>query len=129
MTSGCSDPNIIEIETIVQSEEFIETLIELEDDTIEYQIILEESTDLVLEVVDEGPQGSRGEPGLSGAGFVYTQSSAATLWTINHNLGFYPAVSTFTVGGLEMLGDIQHMSLNTVRITFTSAVAGTARLV
>ena len=73
----------------------------------------------------------RGPPGTSGAafsGYDHEQASAATVWTVNHNLGFRPDVATYRLGGTEMKGAVQHLSLNTVRITFNSPVAGYARV-
>jgi hypothetical protein len=71
-----------------------------------------------------------GPPGPPGpvAGFDFTQSSAAVSWTINHNLGYRPSVQVFNVGGLEVLGEIQHTSNNQTIVTFNTAMAGTARL-
>lgn len=71
--------------------------------------------------------GLQGRPGSPG--FDHSQTAPATVWTINHNLGFRPSVQTFSVGGVEMLGSVQHISLNTLTLTFAAAVAGTARLV
>ena len=42
----------------------------------------------VVTVATAGPQG----PGGGGAAYVHTQSTPATTWTINHNLGFRPTV-------------------------------------
>jgi hypothetical protein len=75
-----------------------------------------------------GPPGPAGPPGASGSGYNHTQGSAATTWTINHNLGFKPSVQTFTVGGLEIIGEVQHTSDNQVLVTFNIALAGIARL-
>ena len=75
-----------------------------------------------------GPVGPQGPPGPTGAGFDFVQASPATVWTINHNLGYRPSVQMFNVGGLEVLGEIQHTSNNQTLITFNIAVAGTARL-
>ena len=71
----------------------------------------------------------RGPMGPPGASFDWTQSQSATVWTIAHNLGFRPSVQTFTVGGLEMLGSVQHQSVNIVRVEFSIPVAGFARLI
>lgn len=35
----------------------------------------------------------------------YEQSTPATTWTINHNLGYKPAVEVFSVGGLRMYAE------------------------
>lgn len=78
-----------------------------------------------VSITNAGPVGPAG----SGAGYNFTQASASDIWTVNHNLGYKPSVQTFTVGGLEMLGEVQHISVNQTVITFNTAVAGTARLI
>ena len=61
--------------------------------------------------------------------FTYTQANAATTWTIIHNLGRYPSVTTQDTNGNEMYGEVAFLSLNTVAITFSAALAGIAYLV
>lgn len=75
-----------------------------------------------------GVQGPAGPAGSSSSTYIHTQGSAATVWTIAHNLGFKPTVTAMTAGGMEMAGEVQHLSVNTLTITFTLAVSGTARL-
>ena len=72
--------------------------------------------------------GVQGPRGAAGASYIHTQGSAGTVWTIAHNLGFKPTVTAMTAGGMEMAGEVQHLSINTLTITFTLAVSGTARL-
>ena len=74
-----------------------------------------------------GFQGPQGAPGA--AGYNHTQGSASVTWTIAHNLGMHPIVQARTVGGVLMLGEVVHLSNNVAQISFTSAVAGTARCV
>lgn len=80
----------------------------------------------VISVVSEGIQGP---PGASGAGFVFTQSSPAAEWVINHNLGFKPAVMIFDAGGSEVEAEVLHISVNQARIYFSVSLAGFARCV
>jgi hypothetical protein len=94
----------------------------------ETQKIIVDPVTQVVSVVLAGPIGPPGPPGPSGAGYDFNQASPAITWTINHNLGYRPSVQMFTVGGLEVLGEIQHTSNNQTLITFNIAVAGTARL-
>lgn len=86
-----------------------------------------------VEIIQSGYEvvliGTQGPPGASGAGFVHTQSSAATEWVVNHNLGFEPAVEVIDTGGLAGIGDIVHFSVNQLRIYFAAATAGKARCV
>ena len=87
-------------------------------------VVVNPSTPSVT-VVNAGPVGPAG----SGAGYNHTQTAALSIWTINHNLGYKPSVQIFTTGGLEMIAEIQHVSINQVTVTFNNAVTGTARLV
>lgn len=77
---------------------------------------------------DQGIQGIQGIPGLNGTGYTYTQISPAEVWTIAHNLGIRPSVSTYSVGGVEMMGSVTHLSDNVTQLDFLTPVAGTARL-
>lgn len=66
---------------------------------------------------------------LSGSvSYTHTQSIAASPWTINHNLGFKPSVEILSAGGVEIEGEVVHVSVNQVVINFTSSITGTARL-
>lgn len=83
----------------------------------------------VAEIAARGPQGERGPPGTpaTGAGTDFPQSSALQ-WTINHNFGYRPSVELIDESGREFDAEIQHLSVNTVRVTFLAPTAGTARL-
>ena len=64
--------------------------------------------------------------------FMHTQSTAATTWVITHALGYYPIVRVFTndTPPNEILPQgVTHNSTMQLTITFSSARAGTARLV
>lgn len=76
----------------------------------------------------QGPQGPEGPRGPSGAYFQYTQASASDTWTIAHNFGYYPSVTTVTPGGVEMVGSVTHLSTNTLQINFNQPVAGFAHI-
>jgi hypothetical protein len=58
--------------------------------------------------------------------FLFTQISAATTWSINHNLGKYPSIEAMDSTKRIIQGDIQHIDLNNSQITFNSAVSGGA---
>lgn len=69
-----------------------------------------------------------GQPlGAGSPNFVHTQASAATSWTVNHNLGFRPAVEVFSVGGAEIDAEVLHTSVNQTVISFSTSTAGSAR--
>jgi hypothetical protein len=69
-----------------------------------------------------------GPQGPAGAGYLHQQTSSSTTWTINHNLGFRPAVELFDSGSQEIEGDVSHPSINQAIITVNPATTGSARL-
>lgn len=81
------------------------------------------------------PQESQG--GGSSAAYIHTQVSPASTWTINHNLGFVPAVHVFSQIGVDGGGDpiyeeildadIQS-TISTTTIGFAASESGLARL-
>lgn len=72
-----------------------------------------------------GPQGPAG-PGGGGAGYTHTQGPASALWTITHNLGYRPAVTSYDTADDQIVGNVDHVSANVLTIGFTTAVSGVA---
>lgn len=71
-----------------------------------------------------------GSPGPSGTGgYNHSQGSASNTWTINHNLGYKPSVTLFTLGGVEFDAEVIHTSVNQCVVSLVIPTAGTARLV
>lgn len=71
--------------------------------------------------------------GSSGGGgddktFVYTQSSAAQKWSIEHRLNKYPSVTVVDSGNNVVVGEVTYVDENNVRINFDSAFSGKAYL-
>lgn len=65
--------------------------------------------------------------GVIGAtNYTHTQSVAADIWIVNHNLGFRPAVRALTVGGVEVMAEVIHASSNQLFIYFDFPLAGQA---
>lgn len=75
-----------------------------------------------------GRRGPPGPAGPSGAGTTFTQASPSGTWTINHNLGYRPSVEIIDAGGNEVEATVTHTSLNQTVVTFTTPIAGIARL-
>lgn len=75
-----------------------------------------------------GPVGPAGPAGAVGGSYTHTQGTASTLWVINHNLGYKPAVTALDSYGSEIEGDTQHISTSQCTITFAYSVSGTALL-
>lgn len=64
----------------------------------------------------------------SGANYTHTQSVASTTWTITHNLGKNPSVTVIDSGGSYIITDISYTNTNTLVLTFSAALGGTAYL-
>jgi hypothetical protein len=92
------------------------------------QISLSTQTQKSVQAFKTGPQGPRGPKGDSWAGFNYIQNLPLVTWAIAHNLGYKPSVSTFSAGGVVMLGSVTHLSDNVVQIDFNTPVSGSAHL-
>lgn len=60
--------------------------------------------------------------------YVFTQSTAAISWVINHNLNKYPAVVITDNSGNEVQGEIVYNTTNQITINFNSSFAGKAIL-
>ncbi len=61
--------------------------------------------------------------------YTHTQLSPAAIWTITHNLGRYPSCSVIDSGGNEVFGNIAHINVNQLTVSFAAAFGGTAYLV
>lgn len=65
----------------------------------------------------------------SGSGdkaYTHTQSSAATVWHVAHNLGKYPSITVVDSAGTQVYGSVVFNDLNNVTLTFSSGFAGYA---
>lgn len=80
-----------------------------------------------VSIVTVGIQGPPGIDGVTAASYVHTQATPSTTWTINHNLGFRPAVELYTVGGVEFDAEVVHVSNNQAIVYLVSSIAGSAR--
>lgn len=79
-----------------------------------------------------GARGLRGPAGLPQPpiSYTHTQSGAAQVWTVNHNLGLTrPLVHVFSTGGEEVEAEVLPLNANQVQITFAAPFAGSARCI
>jgi hypothetical protein len=71
--------------------------------------------------------------------FVFTQASIPTIqtsgpwagfyiWTVNHNLNFFPSVNVFDSGSNSVETHVSYTNANTAIIVMNSAISGTAYL-
>lgn len=58
--------------------------------------------------------------------FVFTQSTNANPWVVNHGLNKYPSVSVVNSANITVYGDVEYDSLNQVTITFNDPTNGKA---
>jgi len=84
--------------------------------------------DVVVTTQIVGPTGPQGPQGPSGQSFTYTPQDARTIWIINHNLGFNPNITILDSVGNECYGQILYNDNNSLTLTFSEAVYGTAYL-
>lgn len=84
----------------------------------------------VATVYAQAAPGPMGPPGTASAGafFHFINGVPSTIWTINHNLGFYPAVTTIENTGDIMEGELEYVDINNVIVHFAYAVDGDAYL-
>lgn len=76
---------------------------------------------------DVAVTGPPGPPGLD-SHYAHVQSSPSSVWVINHELGKYPSVTVVDSSGTEVVGDVEYLSVSSVRVTFTGAFSGKAYL-
>lgn len=56
--------------------------------------------------------------------YSFTQSTPASSWVISHNLGFIPNVLTINISGVNLHGNVQHLSSNSCVVNFNKLYAG-----
>jgi hypothetical protein len=61
-------------------------------------------------------------------GFIFNQMSAASVWTVNHNLGKYPSVTIVDSANTVVQGQVIYQDINVITIKFSTAFSGTAYL-
>lgn len=60
--------------------------------------------------------------------YVHTQSTAASVWTITHNMGKYPSVMVVDSAKNVVYGDVKYDGLNRLTLTFSATFSGYAYL-
>jgi hypothetical protein len=60
--------------------------------------------------------------------YEHIQGVQSDEWSIEHNLGFYPSVTIFLSSGDTVEGLISHTNTNSLTVTFSAAISGTAYL-
>lgn len=101
--------------------------------------IVVSSTQVSVNPGAPGPRGPQGVPGVQGepgpvgpqgpAGelpeqLVVQQPAPASVWTIEHGMGRYPAIVVIDSADETVEGLIEYLSLNEVRLTFNAPFSG-----
>lgn len=58
--------------------------------------------------------------------YEHTQAAASATWVVSHNLNFKPNVAVKTTGGVEVMAEVLHNSVNQTTIYFDAPMTGTA---
>lgn len=75
-----------------------------------------------------GPEGPQGPAGGTSGFYFHTQGAASNVWTITHNLGYRPNFVAIDSINDQILGVPSYPDLNTLVLTFSVPVSGTAAL-
>lgn len=111
------DPDVLDLVI-----ERVESILIIRDDRVH---VIEVSMGMMGPAGPQGPTGPTGPAG--GTGYAHDQILPASIWTINHMLGYKPGgVIVIDSGGNEVKGSIAYPTANQVVITFSSAFAGVA---
>lgn len=80
--------------------------------------------DGTADVVSIGIQGPAGPQGVSGdKNYTQDLTNQSTV-TVNHNLSKYPAVTIFDPSNDGVTGEVEHVSVNQLVLTFSSSFTG-----
>lgn len=60
--------------------------------------------------------------------YHHVQGTSSATWNITHNLDFYPNVTIMDSAGTIVEGEIEYLSRNSIRATFSAAFSGDAYL-
>lgn len=79
----------------------------------------------VILTTDNIPEGSIN---LYDKNYLHIESVPSTSWTIVHNLGKFPSVTVTDSANQEVEGQVDHISINELILTFSAAFSGQAFL-
>lgn len=63
---------------------------------------------------------------LSDKRYTHNQLASSSEWLIEHNLEKYVSVTVVDSAGTTVIGDVEHIDTNTVKLTFTAPFSGEA---
>lgn len=65
---------------------------------------------------------------LKSDSYAHNQIASASEWTITHNLGKYPSVTIVDSADRVVVGEVEYISVNQLKVSFTAAFSGKAYL-
>jgi hypothetical protein len=72
--------------------------------------------------------GGGGGLALEDVSYTHNQNTSSTTWSIAHNLGYQPSVTTQDAAGTVIEGTISHTNANNVVVSFSISTTGKAFL-
>lgn len=79
-----------------------------------------------LTTVENNQQSQQTKP--TSTTFTHIQIAPSKIWSINHNLNKRPSVTIVDSAGSVVIGDVQYIDDNNIKITFSSAFSGNVYL-
>jgi hypothetical protein len=92
--------------------------VSVQQDSAAKTIVIPNPTTLVSV---KGVTGGKGD-----AHYTHTQSTPEAVWEVAHNLGKKPSVIVVDSADTVVMGEIEYINLNSVRLTFAGAFSGKA---
>jgi hypothetical protein len=74
------------------------------------------------------PGGGTGECDCENFTYVHAQGIPSSVWIINHDLDYFPQITTVDSTGRVVEGDVVYTSATQITVTFSAPFAGTAYL-
>jgi hypothetical protein len=83
---------------------------------------------ITVAVGRRGPAGPPGPSGVAAVSYTHTQVAPALVWTVQHNLGYYPAGFSIQADGIpatsEMEAIVTQVSTSVALLTFLDPTTG-----
>lgn len=114
----------IEVEVIGYKRRIIESWV-YETLTVGDVVLKDVATSTIQKIVERIILKST-EVGISDKHYTHTQSSPATAWLVNHNMGKRPAVVITDLSGVQREGSITYLGDSSLIINFSVPVSGLA---
>jgi hypothetical protein len=89
-------------------------------------VVAEVQTTPIETIGIQGPAGIDGINGTGDKNYVHSQSVPSTIWNVNHALLKFPSVTVVDSAGTTVIGEVQLIDINNVRLIFSASFSGKA---